>query len=150
MDFFPHSLNIQICKVTYFVYHSKLVNIILNCKIIMDITNHSKIFSVQKAKPVMSFLPFLEAGGSEKLHIFVLHNHTSSTTPISLWFNDRLLILSHYMFFNRPAEAEALLGEPNERRRNLQQQHSLSGITDQPDLTASIRWVIYWISEWVT
>ncbi|ROT68514.1 zinc transporter ZIP1, partial [Penaeus vannamei] len=39
----------------------------------------------------------------------------------------------------RPAEAEALLGEPNERRRNLQQQHSLSGITDQPDLTASIR-----------
>ncbi|XP_042238880.1 zinc transporter ZIP1-like [Homarus americanus] len=38
-----------------------------------------------------------------------------------------------------PPEAQSLLSEPNERRRNLQQQHSLSGISDQPDLTASIR-----------
>lgn len=50
-----------------------------------------------------------------------------------------IAFLLFLLFFNRPVEAEALLGEPNERRRNLQQQHSLSGITDQPDLTASIR-----------
>ncbi|XP_064115570.1 zinc transporter ZIP1-like [Macrobrachium nipponense] len=40
---------------------------------------------------------------------------------------------------SRPPEAEALLSEPEERRRTLQQQHSLSGISDQPDLTASMR-----------
>lgn len=38
-----------------------------------------------------------------------------------------------------PPEAEALLTEPGERRRTLQQQHSLSGISDHVDLTASIR-----------
>lgn len=74
-------------------------------------------------------------------------HHTPCRTPICLWIIDKHLIISYFVFFNRPAEAEALLGEPNERRRNLQQQHSLSGITDQPDLTASIRWVIYWTSE---
>lgn len=40
---------------------------------------------------------------------------------------------------NRPPEAQALLSEPEEQRRTLVQQHSLSGIRDQPDLTASIR-----------
>lgn len=40
---------------------------------------------------------------------------------------------------NRPPEAQSLLSEPEEQRRTLVQQHSLGGISDQPDLTASIR-----------
>ncbi|KAK8732329.1 hypothetical protein OTU49_007026 [Cherax quadricarinatus] len=40
---------------------------------------------------------------------------------------------------SRPPEVQSLLSDPRETRRNLQQQHSLSGISDQPDLTSSMR-----------
>ncbi|KAK4308800.1 hypothetical protein Pmani_019520 [Petrolisthes manimaculis] len=40
---------------------------------------------------------------------------------------------------NRPIESTSLLNEPDEERRLLQRQLSLSGISGQPDLTASIR-----------
>ncbi|XP_071520726.1 zinc transporter ZIP1-like [Panulirus ornatus] len=40
---------------------------------------------------------------------------------------------------SRAPEVQTLFCEPEERRRTLQQQHNFSGITDQPDLTASVR-----------
>ncbi|XP_076035925.1 zinc transporter ZIP1-like isoform X2 [Oratosquilla oratoria] len=40
---------------------------------------------------------------------------------------------------NSPAESQSLFDTPEDRRQNLQREHSLSGITGRPDLTASIR-----------
>lgn len=45
-------------------------------------------------------------------------------------------------YFFRGGEARNLLNNPQDIRHNLQMDHSLSGITDNPDLTVSIRLVI--------
>ena len=46
-----------------------------------------------------------------------------------------------FLFYasSRPPEVQSLLSEPEEQRRSLMQQHSIGGISDQVDLSASIR-----------
>ncbi|KAK7065420.1 hypothetical protein SK128_018588 [Halocaridina rubra] len=70
------------------------------------------------------------------LKCFTYKQHYPSTNPLRSFRSHCSVTLEK---LTQPPEAEALLGEPEDRRRTLQQQHSLSGISDQPDLTASIR-----------
>ncbi|XP_045601578.1 zinc transporter ZIP1 [Procambarus clarkii] len=86
----------------------------------------------------------------EQLDLLMDQNSSMSSFPIAefiivfgfllvLTMEQIVLDYKESKLLSRAPEAQSLLSEPNERRRNLQQQHSISGISDQPDLSASMR-----------